>query len=94
MSFLDKLRRKKAPTAAERRAHLLKHGRITEGVIIDAETHGTNEIVFYLYTLNGVDFEASESLDEIQRRDTLKYAPGQKVNVRFDPKNQGNSTLE
>jgi hypothetical protein len=94
MGLLDKLRRKKEPTDAERRAHLRAHGRITEGVIIDAETKGPNEIVFYLYTLNGVDFESSEYLDESQKQDPLKYAPGQKVNVRFDPKNQGNSTLE
>jgi hypothetical protein len=94
MGLLDKLRRKKEPTDAERRAHLRAHGRITEGVIIDAETKGDNEIVYYLYTLNGVDFESSEYLDETQRRNLLKYAPGQKINVRFDPKNQGNSTLE
>jgi hypothetical protein len=94
MGLLDKLRRKKEPTDAERRAKLRAHGRITEGVIIDAETKGNNEIVYYLYTLNGVDFESSECLDESQKQDLLKYAPGQKINVRFDPKNQGNSTLE
>ena len=94
MGLLDKLRRKKKPTDAERRAYLRSHGRITEGVIIDAETKGNNEIVYYLYTLNGVDFESSEYLDESQKQDLLKYAPGQKVNIRFDPKNQGNSTLE
>ena len=94
MGLLDRLRRKKKPTDAERKAHLRARGRITEGVIIDAETKGNNEIVFYLYTLNGVDFESSEYLDEDQKQDLLKYAPGQKVNVRFDPKNQGNSTLE
>jgi hypothetical protein len=94
MGLLDKLRRKKEPTDAERKADLRARGRITEGVILDAETKGSNEVVFYLYTLNGVDFESSEYLDELQRQDRLKYAPGQKVNVRFDPKNQGNSTLE
>ena len=52
------------------------------------------EIVYYLYTLNGVDFESSEKLDAAQSSDLLKYAPGQKVNVRFNPKNQGDSTLE
>ena len=94
MGLLDKLRRKKEMTSTERRAHLRSHGRITEGVITDSETKGNNEIVYYLYTLNGVDFESSEYLDEDQKQDLLKYAPGQKVNIRFDPKNQGNSTLE
>lgn len=94
MGFLDKLRRKKGPTEAERRARLLATGRITEGVILEADTNGTDEIVYYLYTLNGVDFESSERLDLHRQQDRLKYAPGQKVNVRYDPRNQGNSTLE
>ncbi|MEP6705028.1 MAG: hypothetical protein ABJB34_09515 [Acidobacteriota bacterium] len=79
---------------AERRELLLVHGRITDGRITDTETNGRgDEIVFYLYTLNGVDFESSELLDEEQRRDPLRYAPGAKVGVRYDPKNQGNSML-
>jgi len=94
MGILDKLLRKKTPTEAERRAFLRAAGRITEGVILDSDSRNGDEIVFYLYTLNGVDFESSERLDEVQRRDRLKYAPGQKINVRFDPKNQGNSTLD
>lgn len=94
MGILDKLRRKKEPTDAERRAHLRATGRITEGVILEADTNGSDEIVYYLYTLNGVDFESSERLDDEQKSDPLKYAPGQKINVRYDPKNQGNSTLE
>jgi len=94
MGFIDLLRRKKQPTDAERRAHLRRHGRITEGVILDSEMRAGAEIVYYLYTLNGVDFESSERLDAAQSLDLLKYAPGQKVNVRFNPKNQGDSTLE
>ena len=72
----------------------MANGRITDGRIIDTETNGRgDEIVFYLYTLNGVDFESSELLNEEQRRDPLRYAPGAKVGVRYDPKNQGNSML-
>ena len=69
-------------------------GRITEGVILDSDIRGNDEIVYYSYTLNGVDFESSERLTDEQKRDPVKYAPGQKVNIRYDPKNQGNSTLE
>lgn len=87
-------RKQKADPIAARRAHLMSHGRITDGRIIDTETNGRGEeIVFYLYTLNGVDFESSELLDDEQRRDPLRYAPGAKVGVRYDPKNQGNSML-
>jgi len=87
-------RRKKIDPAA-RRAFLLQSGRITDGVITDGETaRNGDEIVFYVYTLNGVDFESSEILTDEQRRTPVKYAPGAKVGVRYDPKNQGNSILE
>ena len=52
------------------------------------------EIVYFMYTLNGVDFESSEILTAEQAADPLKYADGQKVNIRYDQRNQGNSTLE
>jgi hypothetical protein len=94
MGLLDRLRKKKEPTDAERRAFLRTNGRICEGVILDSDIRGEDEIVYYLYTLNGVDFESSERLSDEQRRDPLKYAPGQKVAIRYDPRNQGNSNLE
>jgi hypothetical protein len=94
MGLLERLRRKKEPTEAERRAFLLANGRITEGVILDSDIIDGHEVVYYLYTLNGVDFESSERLTPEQRLDRVKYAPGQKINVRFDQRNQGNSTLE
>ena len=78
----------------ERIRLLLQHGRITDGRIIDSETNGRGEeIVYYVYTLNGVDFESSELLTDEQMRDPLRYAPGAKVGVRYDPNNQGNSML-
>jgi hypothetical protein len=94
MGVFDRFRRKRPITEDERRAFLMKNGRITEGLILDSEELGDDEVVFYIYTLNGVDFESSERLTRERRRDPLKYAPGQKVSVRFDPKNQGNSILE
>jgi len=78
----------------ERQRLLLENGRITDGLIIDTETMPNgDEIVYYTYSLNGVEFESSELLNEEQRRDPLKFAPGAKVGIRYDPKNQGNSTL-
>lgn len=91
-SFLS--RREKPDSAEGRRERLLTHGRITDGVITDNEINADGgEVVFYVYTLNGVDFESSELLTAEQRRDPLKYAPGAKVAIRYDSNNQGNSTL-
>lgn len=94
MGLFSFLRRKTPDPFEGRRQHLLENGRITDGVIIDTETRPNgDEVVFYVYSLNGVDFESSELLTDEQKLDPLKYAPGAKVGVRYDPKNQGNSTL-
>jgi hypothetical protein len=94
MGLFSFLKRKRPDPFEGRREELLKVGRITDGVIVDTETRPNgDEIVFYVYSLNGVDFESSELLSEEQRREPLKFAPGAKVGVRYDPKNQGNSTL-
>jgi len=94
MGFIDKIFRKK-PAETDRRKFLLAQGRITDGVILDIETNDAGEeVAVYLYTLNGVDFESSDVLTAEQRRDRVKYAPGAKVGIRFDQKNQGNSILE
>ena len=74
---------------------MLASGRITDGIILDCEANAEgDEIVYYLYTLNGVDFESSDLLTAEQRRDRVKYAPGAKIGIRYDPKNQGNSIVE
>lgn len=85
---------KEDPDIARRR-FLRDHGRITDGRILDTIINGRGqEVAFYLYTLNGVDFESSELLTDEQRRDPIKYAPGAKIGVRYDPRNQGNSMLD
>lgn len=96
MGVLDFFRRRrKIPTEAERRAHLLRFGRIAEGTVIDCATlDDGRESAHYLYTINGVDFEASDILTEEQSRDALKYAPGAKVAIRFNPKNHNDAILE
>ena len=95
MGLLRLFKKKEPPVSnADRIKQLLKVGRITDGQIIDYEiTPKGEEIVFYVYTLNGVDFESSEMLSDEQRKEPLKYAPGAKVGIRYDPKNQGNSML-
>lgn len=95
MRLFDIFKRKKQIDSDEaRREFLLVHGRITDGAITDSETNEAGgEIVFYIYTIQGVDFESSELLTAEQLENPLQYAPGAKVGVRFDPKNHGNSML-
>ncbi len=95
MGLFDIFRgKKKVDLEMERRNFLQTKGRITEGTIIDSETTPSGEeIVYYYYSIQGVDFESSEILTEEQRLNPLRYAPGAKVGVRFDPKNHGNSML-
>ena len=95
MGIIDKiLGRKKADPDARRR-FLMANGRITDGVILDSEiTAAGDEVVFYSYSLNGVDFESSDILTAEQRLDRIKYAPGAKVGIRYEQRNQGNSVVE
>jgi hypothetical protein len=95
MGMIDKWLRRKTIDPTARRRFLLKSGRITDGIILDCEENAEGqEIVYYLYTLNGVDFESSDILTLEQRQDRIKYAPGAKIGIRYDPKNQGNSIVE
>jgi hypothetical protein len=95
MGLLSRFKRKTTVDVdAERRRVLSLHGRITDGRIVDTYYSSKGEeIAVYVYTLNGVDFESSELLTDEQLRDPLKYAPGAKVAIRYDPRNQGNSML-
>ena len=95
MGLVDKLLRRKKIDPDARRRHLMQYGRITDGVILDSQVNANGEeIVFYTYTLNGVDLESSEVLTNEQRANPAKYAPGAKVGVRYDQRNQGNSIVE
>jgi len=86
--------KKRINSETERRAFLETKGRITDGTIIESETSDSGEeIVHYYYTVQGANFESSEILSEEQRANLLKYAPGAKIGVRYDPKNHGNSML-
>jgi hypothetical protein len=97
MGIFDRFKKKReVDPEQQRRAGLLERGRITEGTIIDSEAADDGsggEIVYYFYSVHGVDFESSEFLSRERLADPLKYAPGAKVGVRFDPKNHGNSML-
>ena len=97
MGLFDIFKTKKplADLEAERRQFLQSKGRICDGTILDSEQNENgDEIVVYYYEIQGVDFESSEMLSAEKRENPLKYAPGAKIGVRFDPKNHGNSILD
>lgn len=95
MGIVDKLLRRKKTDPDARRRMLLANGRITDGVIIDSQIEPSGEeLIYYTYTLNGVDFESSDILTAEQRRDPIRYAPGARVGIRYDQRNQGNSVVE
>lgn len=78
---------------ARRREYLNKFGRITDGSIIDTEIIETGEIVYFSYSVHGADYESSEVISAERITDSLKYAPGAKIGVRYDPKQHANSIL-
>ena len=78
---------------AERRANLNKNGRITEGTIIENEDENLTSVVSYVYSVHGANYECSEILSDEKLANPLKYAPGAKVGVKYDPKQHGNSIL-
>ena len=95
MGIIDKLLRRKKFDPNARRRLLLATGRITDGLIIDTSINDAGEeVVYYSYTLNGVDFESSDILTVEQRNQPAKYAPGAHIGVRYDQRNQGNSVVE
>ena len=95
MGFLDNIFGKKPLTPDERRQNLLEHGRITDGSILDTKVDSEGrELVVFIYTLNGVDFESADELTPEQKMRAEEYVPGAKVGIRFDPKNQYDSIVE
>jgi hypothetical protein len=95
MSIFDIFRKKPEGGEAERRASLLRSGRIAEGSIFDVITDEAGAItqVFYNYEINGVEYESSQLLDPEQQRRSAEYFPGARVTVRFNPRQPGNSVV-
>jgi hypothetical protein len=94
MGLFDFFKKKSKNSENARRDFLMRNGRITEGTVIDIQTTEKGEVVFYVYNVQGVDYESSELLTSEQMKNPLRYAPGAKVSIRYDPKNHGNSILE
>ncbi len=91
------------PSAEEverrRREHLAATGRIVDGVILDArsldgdESHSpTPEVLVYSYRLAGVTYNCAQDVSALP--DLISgFRMDQPVQVRYDPRNPGNSVL-
>jgi hypothetical protein len=95
MGIFNLFRRNKVDNEAARRTQLLRLGRITEGTIFDVTSDDSGLIthIFFSYNLNGVDYEASQSLDDEQRARQADYIPGARITVRYNPRQPGNSVV-
>lgn len=95
MGIVDKILGRKPFDPGARRRELMENGRITDGTIVDTKIDGDGqELVVFVYTLNGVDFESADALTDEQKERAGDYVPGARVGIRFDPKNQYNSIVE
>lgn len=96
MSFLARFRRRKEDPEKKRRAHLLRTGRIAEGSVLDVQTDtvtGAITQIFYHYTVNGVEYESSQSLDPAQQQRPEDYTPDSRITIRYDPHQPFNSVV-
>ena len=95
MGIFSIFRRRQPDDEATRRQRLLKTGRIADGIVMDIATDEAGLIrnIYFSYTISGVDYESSQTLDEEQRRRQADYAPGARVTVRYHPGQPGNSTV-
>lgn len=95
MGIVSWWRNRNRPTAEERRARLLKQGRIAEGTIMDVVPDENGSVlIFFTYSIQGVDFESAEIMTPEQASKPAGYAPGATVNVRFDTRNYGDAVIE
>jgi hypothetical protein len=95
MAFFDRFRRKKEDPEIARRLRLRSGGRIADGAVFDIGTDfsGSETHIFYSYTVNGVEYQSSQYLDQDQLARPHDYSPGAHVTIRYDPHQPGNSLV-
>jgi hypothetical protein len=96
MSFLDRFRRHKEDPEMKRRARLLNSGRIAEGSVLDVYNDAASGVItqiFYSYTVSGVEYESSQSLDASQLQHAEDYTPDSRITIRYDPHQPFNSVV-
>ncbi len=95
--------RSRRPTAEElerrRRENLALIGRITDGHLVDARSFNgedsispTPDVLFYSYRLAGVTYNCAQDVSTLPNL-VLGYRIDQPVQLRYDPRNPGNSIL-
>jgi hypothetical protein len=82
-----------------RREELAFNGRITDGVILDARTLAnedsispTPEVLVYSYSLAGLTYNCAQDVSTLPHQ-VLGFRIDQSVQVRYDPRNPGNSII-
>jgi hypothetical protein len=93
MGLFNLFKRDKTDPELKRRMLLQQFGRITEGTILEERPDKNADFVYFVYSVNGADYESSEKLTAEQSADGARYAPGAKVTVRYDPAQPGNSIV-
>ena len=93
--------RRPSPDELERRRRerLASMGRITDGSLLDARTLGneessseTPEVLIYRYRIAGVTYECAQDISRLG--DHMRgWQVGSAVQVRYDPRNPGDSIL-
>ena len=82
-----------------RREELALSGRITDGVILDARTLSnedsispTPEVLVYSYSVAGLIYNCAQDVSALPN-EVLGFRIDQSVQVRYDPRNPGNSII-
>jgi len=95
--------RSRRPSAEElerrRRVHLTLHGRITDGLILDARTLSGEEsldpapeVLVYSYRLAGVTYNCAQDVSMLPDQ-VRGFRLDQPISLRYDPRHPGNSIL-
>jgi hypothetical protein len=95
--------RSRRPSAVEmerrRREHLTLNGRISDGSIVDARsldgeesTSTTPDMLLYRYRIAGVTYDCAQDVSLLPEC-TAGFRIDQPVQVRYDPRNPGNSIV-
>lgn len=82
-----------------RREALARSGRITDGVILDARSlsneesvSATPEVLVYSYSVAGMTYNCAQDVSPMPQL-VLGFRIDQPVQVRYDPRNPGNSII-
>lgn len=82
-----------------RREGLAQAGRITDGVILDARSLSneesvspTPEVLVYSYSVAGMTYQCAQDVSSMPEQ-VMGFRIDQPVQVRYDPRNPGNSIL-